>query len=223
MSQIQEINYSVNLLESLLWQHNNALKLTAIINYKQEWFKRNQSEFWEDWLRDVFDLRTANEFGVKVWSIILDVPINIVTAPTPTILNDFGFGLDRENFGHGTFGRLGSGTVNVMLEDARIALKIRYFKLICRPTILEINQFLSFVFAGTGMGAYVKDNYDMTYELVFSGNPSPELLTMLIGYDIMPRPAGVGIYVDIPPVVYRPAYGYGVVNENFGNGTFFGD
>lgn len=218
---IQEIDYSVNLLQSLLWQHNNATKLTQLVRGKQDWFAVNQSKFWSDWIVNVFDLRTANAFGLKVWSVILDMPINIVTAPTPRINNDFGFGVLRKNFGHGTFGQMGSGNINVTLEDARIALRLRYFKLICRPTIPQINQFLSMLFTPRGTRAYVVDNFDMTFNVVFENEQSATLLTMLSDYDVLPRPATVGTDVSTGPITTRDSFGFGPYNENFGHGTFF--
>ena len=72
---IQEFDFSVDLLQAILWQYNNATSLQSLLNSEQAWVIENQTEFWENWLRDVFDLRTANEFGLSVWSIILGIPL----------------------------------------------------------------------------------------------------------------------------------------------------
>ncbi|WP_231668322.1 DUF2612 domain-containing protein [Ralstonia solanacearum] len=47
--------------------------------------------FWENWIRDVFDLRTANDFGLSVWSEILGVPLAVTVDPTKPGTPVFGF------------------------------------------------------------------------------------------------------------------------------------
>lgn len=75
MSTKQEFDFSINLLEALIWQYNNAPRLESLLRQKQTWYDVNNRDFWQDWLRDVFDLRTANTFGLRVWSIILGLSL----------------------------------------------------------------------------------------------------------------------------------------------------
>ena len=72
---IQSFDFSVNLLQALLWEYNEASNLQSILTQKQAWYNTNQSNFWNNWIVNVFDMRTANEFGLTVWSIILDLPL----------------------------------------------------------------------------------------------------------------------------------------------------
>ncbi len=88
---IQQFDYSINLLRALLWQDNTATNLTALLQAKQTWYDENVSTFFEDWVTDVFDIRTANEFGLAVWAIILGVPTTVILPPTTKA--NFGFGL----------------------------------------------------------------------------------------------------------------------------------
>ena len=66
MSKIQDFTFSANLLESLLWQYNEAETLQSILQQKQDWYDLNFSQFWDDWYNDVFNLQTANNFGLSV-------------------------------------------------------------------------------------------------------------------------------------------------------------
>ena len=85
MSQmIERFDFSVNVLRSLLWQYNNAPNIQALLQDKQTFYNQAQEQFWQDWLTNVFNLETANEFGLAVWSIILDLPLFGQTADSPS-------------------------------------------------------------------------------------------------------------------------------------------
>ena len=74
---IQLFDFSVDLLRAILWQYNDATRLQSLLQQKQDWYNEQQTEFWSSWYRDVFNLDTANDFGLAVWSIILEVPLTI--------------------------------------------------------------------------------------------------------------------------------------------------
>lgn len=99
MSTIQTFDFSANLLRALLWRNNEAPNLQALLQFKQDYFDSENEQFWSDWARDVFDLRTANEFGLNVWSIILGINITIEPVIPPVLNGNFGFGEFRLNFG----------------------------------------------------------------------------------------------------------------------------
>jgi hypothetical protein len=88
---IQAFDYSIDLLQAILWQYNDAAKLQSLLEQKQEWYDEQYSAFWEDWYRDVFDLRTANDFGLSVWAILLNIPLTITSGQAPST-NLWGFG-----------------------------------------------------------------------------------------------------------------------------------
>jgi hypothetical protein len=88
---IQEFNYSVNLLQSILWQYDEATNLIGLINKKNSWYNVNQTQFWENWYNNVFNLLTANSFGLSVWSIILNLPLFLLATPEPDDAPIFGF------------------------------------------------------------------------------------------------------------------------------------
>lgn len=91
---IQDIDFSVDLLKALLWQDNSAEKIESLLQQKQDWYNINQEQFWSDWVTNVFDLRTANQFGLAVWAIILGMPTSAVIQPLNKI--NFGFGIANQ-------------------------------------------------------------------------------------------------------------------------------
>lgn len=215
MSTVQDFDFSVNLLRAILWQDNNAATLQAILQQKQDWYTTNQTEFWTDWLANVFDIRTANEFGLSVWAIILGIPTSLIVPPTTK--KNFGFGAPHFNFNRGNFGHSSSVVVGLTLEQKRILLRLRYFKLISRPTVPAINRMLKSVLGDQG-GVYVLDANDMSFTTyVFGFQPNSTLALILQSQDVLPRPAAVGIKFIIST---RPVFGFGPYNKNFNNGTF---
>lgn len=218
MSKIQAFDYSVNLMKALLWQYNDAARLQSLLQQKQDWYGDNQEQFWTDWYRDVFDLRTANEFGLIVWSIILEMPLVIDVAPAPPTQLAFGFGQYFKNFTNGNFKLVNGGSQALTPEQARIALRMRYFQLTTRGTIPEINRFLKYLFEGEAGSVWVIDGVDpMEIVYVFSFVPSSQLQFVLQKYDLLPRPAAVGYSYRIE---VEETWGFDEYHENFDHGNF---
>lgn len=214
--QVQQFDCSVDLLKALLWQHDNAEKLKALVAAKQAWYQDNQCDFWESWYRDVFNLETANEFGLSVWSRILGLPLQ-VKIDGDKAKDAFGFGANHQNFGNGNFARAVDGEQSLSLEQSRLVLKMRYFQLVSRGSIPEINEWLSALFVDRG-NVFVVDQGDMTYATYFfSFAPDSQLRFVLEKYDLLPRPAGVGVrYL----VQVKDSFGFGPNHLNFNNGSF---
>lgn len=201
MAKIQEFDFSVDLMRALLWQYNDAENLQSILQSKQDWYNENQANFWNDWYNDVFNLMTANNFGLTVWSIILDIPIVVVSQPPDTGEIPWGFEAYSENYNNGNFAGSSSPIQTLTTEQARTVLRMRYFQITSRGTIPEINRFLSILFELEG-GAFVRDNLDMNMEYVFLFPIPSKLQFIFENYDILPRPAGVEVsYVyEIPDI-----------------------
>ena len=195
---IQSIDYSVNLTQAILWQYNAAENLQAIINKKQEWYDVNQTEFWENWFDDVFNLQTANDFGLSVWSIILGMPFLIATQPLGPVwgFNEVPLINTNQNFEHGNFSSRG-GRIVLNTEDQRLLLQLRYYQLTSRGERPRTNQFLDLLFNNPdGLyqgGAWMLENLDMTIDYVFNCAISEGLLNAIIIYDVLPQPTGVAI------------------------------
>lgn len=213
MNDIELFNFSTNTLEALLWQHNKAVNLTALLQSKQDWYNENVTQFLEDWVVNVFDLRTANAFGLQVWSRILDMPLQVYIPPSP---NKFGFGPFRKNFNRGNFSSVNGSVANLTVDEQRIALQLKYLKLTYRPSTPNINKILNWVFKSYG-NAYVLDGYNMTMTYVFDFGRTSTISLFLQQYDLLPRPAAVKVnYATIG----FPAFGFGSAKRNFNRGVF---
>lgn len=91
--------YNPDITRSLKWLHNNAPNLQAIVNQKADWYGKYNDQFWSNWQANVFDLRTANAFGLTVWCIILGLPLSAFNFEP--ITNAFAFGSQRGNYQDG--------------------------------------------------------------------------------------------------------------------------
>lgn len=213
---IQLFDFSVNLLAAILWQYNDATALQLIIRQKQAWYDANQQDFWQNWVTNVFNLETANAFGLSVWSVILGLPLFVSEPPTPSEFTPFGFGPYYSTFDNSNFGTFGGETNNLPLETKRIALRLRYFQLCSSGTVPEINRFMNYIFASYGKVILV-DNLDMTQTYVFSFTLTWDLIYLFENFDILPRPAGV-------KSSYRSStegvWGFGPGNLPFDQGNF---
>ena len=211
---IQQFNFDVDLLKVILWQYNEDEKLLALLEKKQEWYKKNQTNFWKDWYKNVFNLDTANDFGLAVWAIILDVPLFFDIAPSDENSPAFGFSENYQNFENGNFISTKTTTVNLSTDQKRLILKLRYFKLSSNCTIDNINKFLSHLFKK----AYIIDRQDMNFVIYIDDNEiSAESKFILENFDLIPRPAGVGM-----KIIYsrEDLFGFGENYQNFENGVF---
>lgn len=217
MTTIQEFDFSVNVLSAMLWQYNSAPNLLSLMEQKQAWYDANQEQFWLDWYNNVFNLQTANQFGLSVWAIILDIPIIVATNPSPPDDPGLFFGDLHKNFTHGNFFRNNPSAVQLTVEQARTVLRMRYFQITSKGTVPEINKFMNILFGSQG-GCYVVDNYDMTASYFFLFTLPSALKYLFNNYDILPRPAGVKVTSG---TAVMPAFGFGDNNENFDNGSFW--
>ncbi|WP_058909744.1 DUF2612 domain-containing protein [Entomohabitans teleogrylli] len=186
---IPEINNSVNLLRNIIWQTDGS-NIQTLIEKKQDWYNQAHEHFWNNWFRDVFDIRTANDFGLNIWARILGISFTIQDCPN----------------------------LSLTTKQKRLVCRLRYYQLITRSTIPEINGILKDLF-GEENGAYALDPNDMSYIMyVFEEQPSDDLSVILAKYDLLPRPATVGIKFRV--LEYEP-FGFGPYNMNFNNAPFW--
>lgn len=225
MSNIQAFDFSVDVLRGLIWQYNNAENLQALLRLKQQWYDEQHRDFWSNWQRDVFDLRTANEFGLSVWSKILNLPITLGTEESPTNYLAWGFstvvGVDPDgspirNFNNGNFATPPNALDGLTTEQKRLLLRLRFHNLTTPATVTHINRILQDVFPDNF--AYVLDNNDMTISYIFSVTPDRKILFLLEEFDILPRPSGVSYDVRI---VLQNSFGFEEDRQNFDRGNFF--
>lgn len=216
---IEEPDFSLDLLSAALWQFNDADNLLGLLREKQRFYDTAHRDFWQDWLRDVFDLRTANEFGLSVWSIILDIPLFSTTTESPDDYPAFGFATagPDSNFDNSNFATPPGTFTGLDTEQKRLLLRLRYHQLTTSGSVTDINRILADVF-GPGV-AYVQDNLDMSIRYIFNTLIDPNLIFVLDTFDILPRPSGVNSDISIQA---QQRFGFGEFRRNFGHGNFGG-
>lgn len=164
----------INLEKTILWQYDKATRLTRIVLSKENWYKQNVTNFIVGFLIDIFNLKTANDFGLSVWGKILNFPRQVTNKNNNNI-------------------------INLTTEQYRFLLlgQILKFKMSC--TIPEINRYLRIIFnEQDNRNVYVTDNHNMT--ITYTLNPqvlSEEISDLIENYDFLPRPAGVKIITGI--------------------------
>lgn len=188
-----ELDLNVNLLRSVLWQYENADGLKSLVTGQQEWINIAHTQAWNDWVKNIFNLKTANAFGLAVWARILDVSLTIEREGS--VDDVFGFGIEHENFENGGFGIAAGATENIGIEPARSMLLARWFTLTYAPTVPNINMILEVLF---GVGeVYLADNLDMTMKYVFINEPNYRTRDILKNENFLPRPSGVAATFEI--------------------------
>lgn len=207
---IQQFDFIVDVTKSLIWQYNDALKLQAIIEDKQAWIDENVRTFWANWYTDVFDLRTANDFGLQVWAAILGMQFTL-KENVPTLI--FGFsGSGGLNFNNSVF--YPSNTEILTTEQKRLILRLRYRQLTSNATIDEVQRAVGDLLPG----AKVLDKLDMSLLITYPTIPDALTLYILDNYDVIPRPNSVQLNRRFG---YATWFGFsGSGGQNFNNSTF---
>lgn len=208
MSKIQTFDFSAKLLESLLWQYNEAETLQSILQQKQDWFTENYTNFWNNWFYDVFNLETANAFGLDVWAKILNVSFALPPEPIRNT-NVFGYDPVGGNYFNSNYSPTGNGDTVLSTEQKRLILRLTYLKYTSRGTVPDINNILTSYF---GFRVYILDGLDMTGTVILTEAVTQEDLQIIEEYDLIPRPAGVK--VDFITVTGR-GFGYAPYGNNY--------
>lgn len=235
---IQEFDYSVNLLQAVLWQYDESANLLSLIKQKQTWYDTYQSQFWTDWYNNVFNLFTANQFGLSLWSYILNIPLYLDNPVDDSDKPIFGFNDNSDyptlentylNFGMSNFSTKGT-LINLSLEEQRFILRLRYFQLSNNGVVSNINKFLKYLLETSNIDydgtIYALDGLDMTMTYVITNSGFPQdVLSVIQMLDLFPRPTGVRIKIHVN---YGFQFGfnsgsfndYENTNKNFGFGNF---
>ncbi len=214
---IRNYQCSIDLLQVILWQDNEATNLQQLLTLKQNWYNENHCDFWNNWVRNVFDLRTANDFGLRVWSEILNVPLFGTIAPSPSNYPAWGFADFGAGFDQGNFATDDNSAFGLTTEQRRAVLRLKAFKVLSRANCRDTNRFLAHLFGQGSM--YVLDGLNMTMAFIYTQEIAPELLRAIQELDLIPRPSAVQInYVDAS----LESFGFDPAGLNFDNGNFVG-
>jgi hypothetical protein len=148
---------STDITRALKWLQNNAPNIQSLINSKSDWYDQFHNNFWTQWETNVFDLETANSFGLMVWCIILGVPAQLFGLYPEN--NAWAYGAQRQNYkysgsvptlpnpnlvGGNFYG--GGNTTLINIAEVRLALRLRYAALVSNGRLQFINYMLRWIF-----------------------------------------------------------------------------
>ena len=206
---VEEFDFNIDSLQVLLWQYNDALNIQSLIEKKQTWTNINVSQFINDWYTNVFNLETANDFGLQVWAIILGVKFSVLSQ-TPTLVFGFEGG---QNFLNGSF--FPSVDNILTTEQKRTILRFRYLELTTNANLDKLQSAVSNILPGSK----VLDGLDMSLLITYPTYPDSQTIYIIQNFDIFPRPAGVKIgYV----FNYSHWIGFNNSGSNFNYANFGG-
>lgn len=214
---IKNYECKLDLLKSMVWQDNDSINLQALIDAKNLWYQENHCNFWTDWFNDVFNLDTANPFGLRVWSDILDLPLYSTIIPDDPDYPNFGFDPTGLNFENGNFATDTNNNYRLTFEQIRTVLKLKWLQLTTNCVTPEINRSLANIFPAGDIFAI--DTFNMTMTYVNVERLPKELFRIIKELDLLPRPAAVGINF----IVFggKKRFGFSPSSKNFDNGNFF--
>lgn len=214
-----------NWRETLLSQYANSPTIVELINDFNQWI--DPSKNIELFLEQVWDITTAQTYGLNVWGKIVGVSRILQIAETPTYLGfNEAFTAPTASIGPQPFGQapmyagpLATTSYELSNDAYRTLILVKAMSNISNCSVPSINRMLQFLFAGEGR-CYVQDTGDMTQRFVFEFNLTPVQLAIMLTSGIISRAAGVLSYV----MTYDSDNTFGFAEaggQPFGQGTFF--
>ena len=156
MSYTQTFDFNSNLMSNLLWQDDYPENIKGLMQKKEDWYQENLTDAFDNWIRDVFNIKTANRFGLVVWGIILGIQI----LPVQDVVIPFGFDQYNKNFENSNFLYIVGGSTGLLtLDEARRLLLVKYYSQTMSPTVGHINYMLSDVFGDLGISYVTESDY----------------------------------------------------------------
>lgn len=208
----------IDLLSALDWQRSAADIAKQFIENDQRWMQKNHCDFWNNWVKDVFTLSTANDFGLSVWSIILDEDIFGYQGASPDDYPNWGFSVDDENFYNGSFASEDAITYEFTTEQKRIILQLKAFKVLAMGgPIIQTNKAMANIFGDGVILAF--DNFDMSYVYQLLDSTISDFIVEINKRDLLPRP--IGIEISEIRIIKVDTFGFAELDENFNNGNFY--
>lgn len=144
----------------------------------------------------VFNVKTAEGYGLDVWGRIVDVS-RVLTLAGDVPYFGFSESNDAYPFGEGIFYKGGALTNNYRLTDDayRVLIMAKALSNICDCSIPSINQLLINLFGSTYGNAYCTDGGDMTMTYTFGSALSKVDYAIVSQSGVLPRPAGVTVTI----------------------------
>lgn len=205
--------------KTVISQYANSPVLLSIIESFSD--AVNPSALIDSFYNDVWNIDTAQGYGLDVWGRIVGVSraLSVIGGQSGITFGFAEAGSSAAGFGQSTFypGSQATSIPNYVLSDAifRNLILIKALANITPRSITAMNNSLMMMFAGRG-NAYVVDRGNMRATLTFSFLLSPVELAILTQSGAFPAPSGV--LIDI--AAYEIPYVFGFAEAGSSANSF---
>jgi hypothetical protein len=214
--------------QTIISQYANSRTLVQLVANMNEYIDP-RADF-DQFYSFVWDVTTAQGFGLNVWGKIVNVSRQLTITGAATYLGfDEAFTAPTATTGPQPWGQAPfyAGTPDTetytLSDDAyRTLILVKALANISNCTAPSLNQLLQNLFAGRGR-CYVGDLGNMQMSFTFEFYLQPFELAIMTQSGAVPRPAAVGAYLIQAPVpnVFGFAEAGTASAAPFGQGTFF--
>ena len=177
--------FSADFRDVILWQYDRAENLKSLVAGKQDFYDKNIDQFYTDWYRDVFNLDTANYFGLIVWAIILGCT-EYIEITKKLGQKAIGYGEYHKNFHESNFA-LSNYIYTLPIESLRKLLKAQMYNFNSRGSLYDLNRLVTLSFPNHNAYVTVADRV-ITFHF-----PIPlddDDMNLLLWSNILPIPVG---------------------------------
>jgi len=193
---ISAIDVSPNIDITLISQYAQSPVITQLIDNLAEYF--DQSANWNNFYQYVWNLDTAQAWGLDFWGKVLRVTRFLELPITAEYLGfeAAGGGASGYPFDVGVFYSGETSTQTYALDDDtyRLLLYAKAFANICRTSIPVLNQLMRMLFPGLG-DTYCLDNGNMSMTYYLGWSPTPVQLAIVEQSGVVPHPTGVAVSI----------------------------
>lgn len=188
MTGIYNLEFTNELDENITWQFDNSDALKSLINGKKDFFTDAVDNFYTDWYRDVFNIDTANYFGLIVWAIILGCT-EYIELTSKIGQKAIGFGEYHKNFHESNFA-LSSYIYSLPTESLRKVLKAQMYNFNSNGSLHDINKLLNIIYPDNyPYASFDNDTNTLTYN--FQIPLGEEDMNIVMFSNMFPAPIGV--------------------------------
>lgn len=207
----------LNIKDTIMSQYTHSPAILALIDGLNDVI--DPQYFIEDFYKLVYQLSTAQGFGLDLWADKVGVSR---TAPaTDDDGKRFGFEPDYNPFNTYPFSDGGQFSSYQLPDNIfREVIIVKAATNILYATALNINKFLRMIF--NGRRAYYNITGHMTAEYVFEFALSTTEKLIVYTFKMMPMPSGVGISYKERDMSRVFGF-YGSKLSNFNNGVFYSE
>ena len=210
---VSAIAVTPNLDLTVISQYAQSPVLMQMIADFSQWF--DQSANWNNFYLYVWNIDTAQGFGLDFWGKVLGVTRYLLLPVTAEFLGLTGSDGTASGypFDVGVFfdGSTDTQTYALPDQDYRMLLYAKAFANICRTCIPVMNQLLRLLFSSYG-DAYVLDDGGMQMTYYFGWALTPIQSAIVSSSGVLPVPTGVAVVVSA--AIITTEGGVEITNEN---------